>query len=147
MINNIKAIKTEGYLLGAILAWALAVGAFSGSLWVLNTESVTGRVASLSSYPKVMSALWMVLAAAMLPYYIMQILQIFVKWREPITRLCCRATTVSGVIWVYLGYLSYPLDYMYVTTIFVVNGLTCISMAATLANSLNNAKIEQEAAE
>ena len=54
--------------------------------------------------------------------------------------VACRAILASGVIWAYLGYLSKNLDYAFVTEIFVVNGLTCIAMAAVMANGLNNAQ-------
>ena len=130
----------ESRLLGAVLAFELAKSMFTGGLWVLSVQSVTGRIAQLSTYPRVLAGVWICLGLLVVPYLLLQAFCIGKRYSATITRIACRAILASGVIWCYLAYLSKNLDYEYVTEIFILNGLVCVFTAAILANSLNNAQ-------
>lgn len=132
--------RLEARLLGAVLAFDLSKDMLTGGLWVLSDQSITGKVAQLSSYPTALAAVWGLLSLLALPYVFLQVFGLLQRYSEAITRTACRAVLASGVIWAYLGYLSKNLDYTYVTEIFIVNSLTCVAMSAVLANSLNNAQ-------
>ena len=127
-------------LLGAVLAFELGKDMITAGLWMLQTESMIGRIARLSSSPDAFACVWMALAVLVVPYLLMQATDCGRAHQARITRLACWAILASGVFWVYLGYLSKNLDYSYVTKIFLFHGLTCIAMAATLANSLNTSQ-------
>ena len=132
--------RFDARLLGAVLAFELAKDMCTGSLWILSPESITGRIARLSTYPEALAAVWACLALLVVPYFLLQVFSIGQRYATLITRLACRAILAGGVIWCYLAYLSKNLDYTFVTEIFIVTGLSCIGMAAALANSLNNAQ-------
>ena len=126
--------------MGAVLAFELSKDMFTGGMWVMTAESLTWRIAHLSTFPVVLAAIWILLALLVVPYFLLQVFALGTRYSTAITRLACRAILGSGVIWCYLGYLSKNLDYDYVTAIFIFNGLTCIAMAAVMANSINSAQ-------
>lgn len=130
--------KLQSRLLGAVLAFELSKDLVTGALWIMSPESVTGRVARLSTYPEALAAVWVCLALLVMPYFLMQAFSIGHRFATTITRLACRAILAGGVIWFYLAYLSKNLDYAYVTGIFIVTGLVCVAMSAALANGLNS---------
>ena len=132
-------------LVSAVLSFELAKDMVTGALWILSPESLTGRIARLSTYPEVLAGLWVCLAFLVLPYFLMQVFAIGQRYSIVITRLACRSILAGGVIWCYLGYLSKNLDYAYVTEIFIVTGLSCIAMAAVMANTLNSAQRRAQA--
>ena len=124
-------------LLGAVLAFELSKDMISAGLWMLQSESTMGRIARMSSSPGIFACSWMVLAGLVVPYLVMQVTGFGFTHQARIKRLACWAILTSGVFWVYMGYLSKNLDYTYVTEIFLMHGVTCIAMAAILANGLN----------
>lgn len=138
--HELKDVRIEWRLISAVLAFELAKDMSTGSMWIMSTQSVTGRIAQLSTYPTAIAVLWTLLAIAVVPYLLLQVFSVGMRFATSTTRLACRAILASGVIWCYLGYLSKNLDYTYVTEIFIVNGLTCIAMAAVMANGLNSAQ-------
>lgn len=127
-------------LISAVFAFGLAKDMFTGGLWIFSVQSVTGRIARVSTYPDAMAVIWVLLSVLVVPYVLMQTFGFGEKYSAAITRLSCRSILASGVIWAYLGFLSRNLDYQYVTSIFVINSLTCIAMSALMANGLNNAQ-------
>ena len=127
-------------LMGAVLAFALGTEMFKGALWILSEQSVTWRVAQLSTYPHALAGVWMVLAVQVIPYFCLQAFDWFAAYRAGITRLACRSVLAGGVIWIYLGWLSKNLDYKYTTIIFVFTGLISVAMSAVLANGLNSSQ-------
>ena len=132
--------RIDARLLGAVLAFELAKDMVAGALWILSPESVTGRIARLSTYPEAIAGVWIFLAVLVIPYFLLQAFSIGERYSRVITRLACRSILAGGVIWCYLAFLSKHLDYAYVTEIFIIAGLSCIATAAALANSLNNAQ-------
>lgn len=124
-------------LLGAVLAYELTKDMISAGLWILQPESMMGRIGRLSSDPVVFAGLWMLLALLVAPYLVMQITGYGEAMSGRIIRLACWAILASGVFWVYLAYLSKNLDYAYVTLIFMLHGASCLAMAAILASGLN----------
>ena len=129
----------ERRMLGSTLAFEVAKSMICGGLWVMSPQSVMGRIAQQSTYPEVMGVTWALVGLLVLPYLALQLFGIAEKYRSRFTKLACRAILASGVMWVYLGYLSKNLDYQYTTIIFLFNGLTCIATATILAKSTNNA--------
>lgn len=135
---------TTSRLLGVVLAFELGKDMATGGMWILTDNSLTGRIAHLSTYPTVLAVVWILLSVLVVPYLLMQVFFVYESWRAFITRVACRAILASGVIWCYLGYLSKNLDYEYVTHIFMMNGIACVAMAALLANGLNTAQRKEQ---
>lgn len=140
-----KHLETDLRLMGGLLAVALGGNMVSDALWVLSEHTITSKVAQLSTYPHLLAALWMLCAALVIPYFL---LQAFVtrsaKRRVIFTRLACWAVMAGGVLYAYMGYLSRALDYSYITEIFVGTALLNMSMAAVLAYGLNAAQRRAE---
>ncbi len=140
MTNTLEDVQFESRLKGALLAFVLAGGMMMGGLWILSGESITGKVARLSSYPQAIAIVWMLLALLVLPYFLNQVCNCLHDYQRQVVRLACRAVLAGGVIWVYLAWLSRNLDFQYITLIFVINGLSAVGMAAVLAHKLNRAQ-------
>lgn len=132
--------RLEARLLGAVLAYELGKDMIASGVWMQQTETMIGRIALLSSSAVVFAYVWMALALLVAPYLFVQITGRFAIYRATATRLACWAVLGSGVLWVYLAYLSKNLDYGSVTWVLVLHGLTCIAMAGILACSLNAAQ-------
>ena len=140
MPHRLIHARLDARLLGAVLSFELAKDMVAGALWILSPQSVTGRIAALSTYPEGIAALWAFLALLVIPYFLLQAFSIGERYAATTTRIACRAILAGGVIWCYLAFLSRSLDYAYVTEIFIIAGLSCIATSAALANSLNNAQ-------
>lgn len=136
----IDDLTTQNRLSTALLAGSLVFDMVAGALWIISDQSVTGRVAQLSSYPKAMAAAWLLLAVLTVPYMVMQTCAVWAGHKIKFIELACFATFFSGAFWVFLGYLSKNLDYQYVTTIFVINGLINVATSTILAYGLNAAQ-------
>lgn len=124
-------------LLGALLAFELAKGMYTGGLWIMSEVSVTGKIARLASHPHALAIFWMSLAVLVMPYMVSQLFDCWESQRNRFTRFACWSTMAGGVVWVYLAYLSKNMDYANVTNIFLINGAACVGMAAVLAYGLN----------
>lgn len=144
MITDYRKIEVR--LFGALLALTLASKMVIDALWILSQETVISKVARLSIYPEALSVWWLMAAALILPYFLMQAVGVFGNHHRPIVRLACRAVMASGVLYAYLGFLSRNLDYNYVTESFVLMSVLNMSMAAALAHGLNAAQIRKEEA-
>lgn len=138
--------KIEVRLFGALLALTLASKMVIDALWILSHETVISKVAQLSTYPEALSAWWMLAAALIVPYFLLQATGIFGGHHRPIVRLACRAVMASGVLYAYLGFLSRNLDYRYITESFILMSFLNMAMAAALAHGLNAAQIRKEEA-
>ena len=130
----------ESHLLGALLALDLMKGMLTAGTWIFNEHTMMAKVASMSRYPDAMAYLWMVLAVGVMPYFVMQAFGVWSNWRRKITRLACHAVLVSGVLWMFLAYLSKNIDSDHITGIFILHSITCIAMSAILASSINTAQ-------
>ena len=144
MINDDRKIEVR--LFGALLAVTLASNMVIDALWILSQETIISKVARLSAYPEAISGVWLMAAALVVPYFLLQALGVFGSHHRPIVRLACRAIMASGVLYAYLGFLSRNLDYAYVTESFVVMSILSMGMAAALAYGLNAALIRKEEA-
>lgn len=138
IINKLIEVR----LLSAVLAFELAKGMLTSGMWMLQEESMMGRIAKLSSFPEIFAYVWMSLALLVVPYLVLQVVGFKRSHQRIITRLACWATLTSGVFWVYLAYISKNLDYSNITEIFLLHGTTCVATAALLAYSLNIAQRE-----
>lgn len=137
MNQKMKNYATSARLFGALLAFEVAKGMFTGGLWIMSELSVVGKVARLSTHPYALAIFWMSLALLVVPYLLSQFFNLWENHRHELSRYTCWAVMAGGVVWVYLAYLSRNMDYAHVTNIFLVNGATCIGLAAVLAYGLN----------
>jgi len=138
--------KIEVRLFGALLAVTLASNMVIDALWILSQETIISKVARLSTYPEVLSFVWLISAALVAPYFLLQAAGVFGSHHRPIVRLACRAIMASGVLYAYLGFLSRNMDYQFVTEGFVLMSVLSMCMAAALAYGLNAAQIRKEEA-
>lgn len=129
----------EARLLGALLAADLGRGMLSAGLWIHTNDSMISKVVRLSAYPEIVAAVWMLLAALVLPYFLMQVFGWGMGLKRQITRLACRAILASGVLWGFLAFLSRNIDTPNLTLSFVLNSATCVLMSGILASSINAA--------
>ena len=134
----------EAQLLGALLAVDLMKSMLTAGLWIFNDATMMSKIASLSAYPDAMAYAWMALTVGVIPYFGMQAFGFWHAQRRQITRLACRVILASGVLWMFLAYLSKNVDSEHVTIIFILNSITFIAMSAILASSINTAQ-EREA--
>ena len=144
MITDYRKIEVR--LFGALLALTLASNMVIDALWILSQETIISKVARLSTYPQALSLLWMVSAALILPYFLLQACGCFAGYHRTVVRLACRAIMFGGVVYAYLGFLSRNLDYAYVTESFIIMSLLSMSTSAALAHGLNAAQIRKEEA-
>ena len=138
MKNAFEDARLQCRLLGAVLAFELCKDMFTYGLWAMVETSITNKVAQ-TSYPTVIAAIWIILSVLTIPYFLMQAFAIWEKHRSRLTRLACHSILASGVLLIYMGYLSKDLDFIYVTNLFLVSGAVCVGMAGVLANGLNSA--------
>lgn len=138
--SELKDLRLELRLVCAVLAFYLAKDMVAGGMWVLSAQSITGRIAQLSTYPTLLAACWILLAVPVAPYLLVQLLDIFPHHATTIKRVALRAIMANGAIWGFLGYLSKNLDYQFVTEIFVINALVCFAMSAVMAYGINSAQ-------
>lgn len=124
-------------LLGAVLAFELSKDMVTSGMWMLQTESMMGRISRLSSAPETFAYLWMLLALFVAPYLFLQVTGYGRCNARNIARLACWAILCSGVFWAYLAYLSKNLDYGHITVVLLMHSATCVAMAAILAHGLN----------
>ena len=136
--------KLTSRLLAAVLAFELGKDMLTNGLWMLQPESMMGRIAKLSSSAETFAFLWMTLAILVAPYLALQATGKGQSHCTQTTRLACWAVLTSGVFWIYLGYLSKNLDYAYITNIFMVHGITCVAFAGILASGLNALQRERQ---
>lgn len=138
MSTEFADTKLEYRFIGAALALELGKNMATGGFWILETSSITGKVALMSTYPAMLAMIWISLAALVVPFILLQVFGIGFAYARAIKGTACRAMLLGGVIWCYLGYLSKNLDFAYVTEIFMLNGTTCVVMSAVIAFGLNN---------
>lgn len=141
---TMTGLKIELRLLGALLATALGGNMFIDGLRVLSDQTVTSKVAHLTTNPDMLAAYWLILAILVVPYFLTQVFESLEHHRTKATRLACWAVMAGGVLYAYMGYLSRNLDYKYMTGIFIATTLANMGMAAALAYSLNAAQLLAE---
>lgn len=138
-------VRAESRLLCAVLAFELMKGMATGGLWILSPQSITGRIAALSTYPTVLATVWIALSLFVLPFFLTTLCDSETRYSHIISWLGRRAILCSGVIWCFLAFLSKNLDYEFVTAIFISNGVTCLAVSFVLARSINSAQRRREA--
>jgi len=138
-------LQTENRLLCAVLAYELSKSMATGGLWILSSQSITGRIAALSTYPNVLAIVWIALSLLVLPFFFAKLLNAESRYSRLIAWFGRRAILCGGVIWFFLAFLSKNLDYEFVTMIFIANGATCFAVSLVLARGINNAQRRREA--
>lgn len=133
----VQDLKLQVRLLGALLATALGGLMFTDALRVMSEQTVLSKIAQLSTYPQAIAVCLIVAAVLVIPYFLMQTLDVFEEHREAVTRLACRSVLFGGILYAYIGYLSRGLDYKYITGIFIATSLLNLAMAASLAYGIN----------
>ena len=136
--------KIKVRLKGALLAVALGGNMVIDALRVMTPQSMTSKVAYLSTYPSALVAIWLLAALLVLPYFLMQALDVFETQRVRVTRLACWAVIAGSVQYAYMGFVSRSLDYKYITAIFVATSLVNLGVAAALAYGINLSQIRAE---
>lgn len=145
-MNELERSRLGVRLLSVLLALDIAKNFVSPAMWIAAEEkSVIYTVAQLAAYPEAMAAVWLLSAAMVGPYVLMQIFLPECRYARQITKLACNGVCLGGVLWVYLAYLSRNLDYDIVTPLFLINGLGSIALGAVLAYGLNAEQIAAEA--
>jgi len=139
-----KDLQVEVRMLGGLLATALGGGMVIDALWIFSQHTVMSRVAQLSTYPHFLAFYWLVSAALVAPYFLMQVLDIMKQHSRHVTRLACWSVMAGGVLYAYMGFLSRNLDYQYVTLSFIIASVLNLAMATALACTLNSAQRRAE---
>jgi hypothetical protein len=134
-----KDFKNEMRLMSILLSFGVMSNFVDPAIFILlETRSVIGTVAALSSSAKVIASAFLLMAALVLPFLFMQVFVPRIKCRKFIIRLTCFAMCVGGVLWIYLAFLSRNLDFGGATFVFVKSGLGAIAMGGVLALTINN---------
>lgn len=105
--------------------------------------SQSSSIAALSGFPSLIAVAFITCALLVLPYLFVQAFKPFSPCRKYVVKTACAALCVSGVLQVYMAFLSRVLDLDTVTWIFVRNGVWTIALAAILAYGLNNKQIRE----
>ena len=140
----VRDLKIEVRLLGGLLAMALGGNMIIDALWIFSEHTVMSKVAQLSTYPAALAVYWIVAAALITPYFMVQVLNMFKRYNRHITRLACWSVMAGGVLYAYMGFLSRNLDYQYVTMSFIIASVMNLAMATALAYTLNSAQRRAE---
>ena len=143
MTTNLIRLQYMVRCMSVMAAFEILMDFVSPALWILTTpNSIIAKVASLSSSSEVMGACWLIAAAMVVPFVIMQLGWPACKWRRQIIKLCNYGNLFGGLLWFLMAFMARNLDYGYIVHNFIVNGMGSFFMAALLANSLNNDQIE-----
>ena len=136
-------VRSLSFMLIAVILYQLCQPA---AYILLVPESVTHRVANLVSGIGIAGA-FLLSAGMLLPHLIA--LAFFPKslgCRWPRKMAAC-AGFIGAFMWGALGYISAPLDYEWVTIVFVVNSLFDLWIAVLLGISLNAQQARAHAAD
>ena len=145
MTNNIARLQTAVRCLSILVAFELMMDFVSPALWVLTEyASVISTVSRLASSSTALAAAWLLSAALVVPFVLMQIVWPDCRHRTSIIKTATYGLILGTLIWVFMAFLSRNLDYRFVFWIFLLNGLGSLGMAALMANSINNDQKEAE---
>ena len=143
MTTNLIRLQYMVRCMSVMAAFEILLDFVSPALWILTTpNSIIARVASLSSSSEVMGGCWLIAAAMVVPFVVMQLAWPAYKYRRPVIKLCNYGNLFGGLLWFLMAFMARNLDYGYIVPNFIVNGMGSFFMAALLANSLNNDQIE-----
>lgn len=143
-MTQLHDLTIQARLKSALLATALGGNMVIDALRIMTPQSMTSKVAYLSTYPAALVAVWLAAALLVLPYFLMQALDVFKLYRVRVTRLACWAVTAGSVQYAYMGFASRNLDYKHITAIFIATSLVHLGTAAALAYGINLAQIRAE---
>lgn len=125
------------------LAWVLLAGAMlwdfiDPALLILTVNaSMVHRIALMTQHPLLVGATFLVLAAGVVPFVVLQLLAPASRWRRSITKLACLTLVAGGLLWVFLAWNARHVDVEVVGGIFLRTGLGAFLSALALALSLN----------
>lgn len=143
MTNNTARLRFLTRAFSIIAATEILMDFISPAMWVLTTpESLTSKVAYLSTSGTALGVLWLLAGALVVPFVVMQFVDPDYEHRTAIIRICNAGNIIGALIWFFMAFLSRNLDYPFIVFNFVFNGVGALVMAALLANSINNDQIE-----
>lgn len=145
MRSELEAARLASRLLSVLLALAIAKEFVIPALWILGeNSSAISITARLASHPHALAMVWLLAAAMVAPYVLVQLVAPQCRARRRATKWACRGVCLGGVLWIYLAYLSKNLDYEIATGIFILNGVSSVALGAVLAFGLNNDQLRAE---
>lgn len=145
MTSELHRSRIGVRLMSALLALDLAKNFISPALWIYGeSTSVIGTVARLATWPQALAVLFAASAVMVGPYILMQLFCPNCTNRMRWTRCACRGLRLGGVLWFFMAYLSRDLDYEVATSVFVLNCVFSVAMAAILGYGINLEQIENE---
>ena len=145
MTSDLSRLHSAIRSLSVLISFSIVADFLSPALWILNEPtSVISRVASLSTSEVFISACWFTASALVLPFVLMQLFYPDCVHRRKIIKAATYGMIIGAVVWVFMAFLSRNLDYEFAVWNFMFNGMMALSMAALMANGLNNDQIEVE---
>ena len=143
MTDDTTRLQSAVRSLSVLVAFELMMDFVSPALWVLTeSASVLGTVARLSSSPTALAVCWLLAAALVLPFTVMQIGWPDFVYRRAVIKTATHGLILGAVVWVFMAFLSRNLDYRFAVGNFLFNGLASLALAALMAYGLNNEQKE-----
>lgn len=145
MIDELTRSRIGVRMLSVLLALDLAKNFVSPALWIMGeTSSVVSNVSRLATWPDALAGVFIVAAVLVAPYIVMQLICPMCERKTQYTQWACRGMLIGGVLWFYMAYLSRNLDYDVATSLFVINGVFSMAMAAILGYGINLEQLDAE---
>ncbi len=139
MTSDVERLHNAIRSLSVLVSFGIMADCISPAMWVLKeSASVLYKVASLSSSSQAIAVCLLVSAALILPFVIMQLFYPDCHQRRQIIKIATYGMILGASIWGLMAFLSRNLDYKFALWNFVFNGLVALTMAAIMANSLND---------
>ena len=143
--TNIRRLYTAIRSLSVLVSFQIMIAFLSPAMFVLSAESsLPSKVASLATSSMALAVCWFISALAILPFVIMQTFFPACRYRRVIMRVANFGFIFGGLVWAFMAFLSRNLDYSLIVWNFSIYALIPFSMAAMMANSLNNDQKEKE---
>ena len=143
MTSNIDRLQAMARCFSIVAACEILMDFISPAMWIMTTpQSIMAKVANTATSGTALGVVWLVAAALVMPFVLMQFINPNYEHRRAIIKLCNAGNIAGALIWFFMAFLARNLDYEFIIFNFILNGLGAIVMAALLANSLNNDQIE-----
>ena len=143
MTTNLIRLQYMVRCMSVMAAFEILLDFVSPALWILTTpNSIIARVASLSSSSEIMGGCWLIAAAMVVPFVVMQVGWPDYEHHRIVTKICNYGNITGGLIWFFMAFIARNLDYDYIIFNFLFNGIGSIALAALLADGLNDTQVE-----
>lgn len=143
MKSKFSVLTQKTRCFSAVAAFQVLMTFISPALWVLTSpQSTLARVSHLALSGTAIGWCWLAASALILPFIIMQIISPTSKHRRLITKMCNYGSLLGGLTWFFMAFVARDLDYNFVVTNLIINGIGSFVLAALLADGLNDDQIE-----